>query len=126
MQQAVWSVLSQYATFRGRARRSEYWYFFLVSSIVSVAATLIDMWLDNIVLEVVVTLATIVPSLSVGARRLHDIDRSGWWQLIGIVPVVGWIVIIVFFATDSGPRNQYGPNPKGAPGLDPFDVPSRV
>jgi uncharacterized membrane protein YhaH (DUF805 family) len=49
----------------------------------------------------------------VGARRLHDTGRSGWWQLIGLVPLVGWIVLIVFFVQDSQPNNQYGPNPKG-------------
>jgi uncharacterized membrane protein YhaH (DUF805 family) len=49
----------------------------------------------------------------VGARRLHDTGRSGWWQLIGLIPIVGWIILIVFFVQDSQPANQHGPNPKG-------------
>ena len=59
-----------------------------------------------------VSLALFLPSLAVGVRRLHDIDKSGWWILIGIIPIVGWILIIVWFCTDSKADNKYGPNPK--------------
>ena len=59
------------------------------------------------------------PAFAVGARRLHDTDRSGWWQLIGLIPLVGAIILIVFFCQDSKPGdNQYGPNPKLASPVD--------
>ena len=58
-------------------------------------------------------LAVLIPSLAVGVRRLHDTDRSGWWLLLSLIPVIGWIVLIIFFVLDSTPgENQYGPNPK--------------
>ena len=58
-------------------------------------------------------LALFLPSLAVGVRRLHDTDRSGWWILIGLIPIIGWILLIVWFCSDSKPgENQYGPNPK--------------
>jgi uncharacterized membrane protein YhaH (DUF805 family) len=126
MQEAVRSVLSQYANFNGRARRSEYWFFTLALFLVSIVAGILDAIIGSMILEWVVIIATIVPSLSVGARRLHDTNKSGWLQLIGIIPLVGWIVLIVFYATDSGPDNKYGPNPKGAAGLNPYGTPPTV
>jgi uncharacterized membrane protein YhaH (DUF805 family) len=113
MQEAVRSVLSQYAVFTGRARRSEYWFWILATVIASIVAGIVDSIIGAQILQFVVALATIVPGLAVGARRLHDIGKSGWLQLIGIIPIVGWIILIVWFATDSHPDNQYGPNPKG-------------
>lgn len=114
MQEAVSSVLSQYAGFSGRARRSEYWFWVLATVLVSIVAGIIDVIIGTQIIGYVVVLATFVPNLAVGARRLHDIGRSGWWQLICLVPIVGIILLIVWFATDSAPDNQYGPNPKGA------------
>jgi uncharacterized membrane protein YhaH (DUF805 family) len=120
MQEAVRSVLSQYATFSGRARRSEYWFFYLAALIVTMAAFIIDLIIGHAILQYIVTLLLIVPNFAVGARRLHDTGRSGWWQLIALIPVVGVILLIVWYATDSNPgSNQYGPNPKGA-GLDAY------
>lgn len=113
MQEAVRSVLSQYANFSGRARRSEFWFFSLAVVIASVVAAIIDAIVGGPIFGAIVFLATIVPSLSVGARRLHDTDKSGWLQLLYIIPIVGAIVLIVFFAMDSTPDNKYGPNPKG-------------
>jgi uncharacterized membrane protein YhaH (DUF805 family) len=113
MQEAVQSVLSQYANFNGRARRSEYWFWVLATVIVSIIAGIIDAIIGVQILQWIVVVATIVPNLAVGARRLHDTDKSGWLQLIGIIPLIGWIVLIVFYAMDSGPDNKYGPNPKG-------------
>jgi uncharacterized membrane protein YhaH (DUF805 family) len=113
LQEAVRSVLSQYATFSGRARRSEYWFWVLATFLVSIVAGIIDVIIGMQILQYVVILATIVPNLAVGARRLHDIGKSGWWQLIGIIPIVGWIIVIVWFATDSQADNEYGPSPKG-------------
>ena len=102
-------VLKHYTVFEGRARRSEFWKFVLVSFVIS----LVLGWVSDM-LEAVYGLAVLVPSLAVGARRLHDIGKSGWWQLLVLIPVVGWIVLIVFLALDTEPKdNQYGSNPKG-------------
>jgi uncharacterized membrane protein YhaH (DUF805 family) len=114
MQEAVASVLSQYANFSGRARRSEYWFWTLAVVIVSIIARIIDAIIGVQILSLVVALATLVPGLAVGARRLHDTGRSGWLQLLAIIPIIGWIILIVWFVADSHPDNEYGPNPKGA------------
>jgi len=119
-------VLRQYSDFRGRARRTEYWMFTLVSVLVSVVLAFVDAVLALDVggfglLGLLYGLAVLLPSLAVGARRLHDTGRSGWWQLIQIVPVIGMIVLIVFLATD-GVRgaNSHGPDPKAAPAQEPI------
>ena len=121
MQEAVRTVLSKYADFSGRARRSEYWYWALAYAIAYVIALILDGILGINLLVYLVVLAAIVPSIAVGVRRLHDTDRSGWFILIGLIPIIGAIVLIVFYVQDSGPDNQYGPNPKGAadPGAAP-------
>ncbi|MCZ8080566.1 MAG: DUF805 domain-containing protein [Fuscovulum sp.] len=106
MIEAVKAVFSKYATFEGRARRAEYWWFVLFSFIIAVVLNLINPGL----LGGIWSLATLLPSLAVGARRLHDTDRSGWWLLIGFIPVIGLIVLIVFFAS----RGQTGANRFGA------------
>ncbi|MEU4715257.1 DUF805 domain-containing protein [Micromonospora purpureochromogenes] len=122
---AIKSVLSQYAGFGGRARRSEYWWFALFTLILSIVAGILDGALGtNIgsdpsstgVIGLIVSLALLLPTLAVAVRRLHDTDRSGWWLLIGLVPLVGAIVLLVFFVKD-GTRgsNQYGADPKDAP-----------
>jgi uncharacterized membrane protein YhaH (DUF805 family) len=120
---AVRSALTQYATFTGRARRSEYWYFFLASLLASIVAAIIDGILGTSgqfgstgVIGGLLSLALLLPGLAVSVRRLHDIDKSGWFVLIGIIPIVGAIILIVWFCQDSKPANQYGPSPKaGAP-----------
>jgi uncharacterized membrane protein YhaH (DUF805 family) len=110
---AVRSVLTQYATFSGRARRSEYWWFYLAYVIASVAASIIDGILGVMVLGVILALGLLIPSLAVSVRRLHDIGKSGWWLLIGLIPLVGVIVLLVFACQDSQPgTNQWGPSPK--------------
>jgi len=125
MPTAVRSVLSQYANFNGRARRSEFWFYTLAVVIVSIIAAIIDAILGVMILQWIVILATLVPSLAVGSRRLHDTDKSGWLQLITIIPIIGAIVLIVFWAMDSTPDNKYGPNPKGlgAGGYAPYGTP---
>ena|SRR5215212_3848117 len=123
-QDAVRTCLQQkYVDFSGRARRSEYWFFALFNVIVSVVAGIIDGILGTRtaggstgLVGAIAGLALLLPNLGVGVRRLHDTGRSGWWLLIGLVPLVGWIVLIVFFVQDSQPDNQYGPNPKGLAG----------
>jgi uncharacterized membrane protein YhaH (DUF805 family) len=117
--QAFTRFWKKYATFSGRASRSEYWWFTLIGFVVGVVTTLIDVVAAgsfaeanaNVtglgdMLSYVWALATLVPSLALGVRRLHDTNRSGWWLLIVLVPLVGAIVLLVFYLT--------GPNPAGA------------
>lgn len=110
-------VLRQYADFAGRARRMEYWMFTLVNIIITLVLVLLDYGLGTGFLNTIYSLAVFVPSIAVGARRLHDIGRSGWWQLLYLIPLIGAIILIVWFATDGKPEpNQWGPNPKTMPG----------
>jgi uncharacterized membrane protein YhaH (DUF805 family) len=110
--------------FQGRARRKEYWFFVLFNIIVSVILNFLDRAIGTYdaeagagVLGGVYALAVLIPSIAVTVRRLHDTGRSGWWILIGLIPVIGWIVLLVFMLLDSQPGdNQYGPNPKTGDG----------
>src|SRR5690348_2196785 len=103
-QDAVRTCLQQkYADFNGRARRSEYWFFVLFYAIVRTVANVIDAVIGTRgfgasqgLLGLLVGLALLLPGLSVAVRRLHDTGRSGWWVLIGLIPLVGVIVLIVF------------------------------
>ena len=111
-------VLKKYAVFNGRARRSEYWYFTLINLGVVVVLAVLDAIIRKVtglgvgLLGMLYGLAVIVPSIGVAIRRLHDTNRSGWWVLLALVPLVG-LVLIVFLAQDSEPNsNLYGPNPK--------------
>jgi uncharacterized membrane protein YhaH (DUF805 family) len=114
-------VLRQYVDFNGRARRTEYWMFALFTIAISIVLGLLDLMLGLTFVEgttsgwlgLIYGLATLLPSLGVGVRRLHDTGRSGWWLLIGLVPLVGAIVLIVFLAQPGNPgSNAYGPDPK--------------
>jgi uncharacterized membrane protein YhaH (DUF805 family) len=87
---------SKYADFNGRAGRPEYWWFALFIIVASLAMSKLSPTLGA-----VFSLATLLPSIAAAARRLHDTNRSGWWQLIAIVPVVGIIVLVVFLAQES-------------------------
>ena len=118
--ESISTVFSKYATFSGRARRSEYWWWYLFIVIISAvvggiaaAAGGSDGSSFGSLVAGLVGLALVLPTLAVGVRRLHDTGRSGWWLLISFVPVIGSIVLIVFFLLDSQPDNEYGPNPKG-------------
>ncbi len=110
---AVRSALAQYATFTGRARRSEYWWFALFNLGLSMVAAVLDAVLGAPLTQWIVALGLLVPSLAVAVRRLHDIGRSGWWLLITLVPLAGAVILIVFLCTD-GERgaNRWGPSPK--------------
>ncbi|MGK0365304.1 MAG: uncharacterized membrane protein YhaH (DUF805 family), partial [Saprospiraceae bacterium] len=105
-------ALRNFGDFKGRARRSEYWYFTLFVMIAGIAAMVIDslLW-ETPILYFLVILASIVPSLSVAVRRLHDVGRSGWFYLIALIPLIGAIILLIWFCTDgkSGP-NKWGPN----------------
>lgn len=108
-------VIKRYFDFNGRARRQEFWMFSLINFVILVVLAIVANMIDFPYLMNLYQLAVLLPSLGVGARRLHDTGKSGWWQLIGIVPLIGIIVLIVFWAKDSDPGdNQYGANPKGA------------
>ena len=113
-------VLKKYAVFDGRARRMEYWMFILFNLIISVVLVIIDSLIGTIIrqagfglLQGLYDLAVLIPSIAVTVRRLHDTGRTGWWILIGLIPVIGGIVLLIFMLLDSEPgENQYGPNPK--------------
>ena len=115
-------ALKNYVGFSGRSRRSEYWSFTLFYLVLAIVLSVLDGIVfggsvdgkGTPVLSGLFMLAMLLPSIAVGIRRLHDTDRSGWWLLIGLVPLVGFIVLIVFFVQDSKPGdNRFGPNPKG-------------
>jgi uncharacterized membrane protein YhaH (DUF805 family) len=107
---SVNSVLNNFINFEGRASRSEYWWFFLFYVIVYVGAMIIDSMLSMGVLVLLVSLGLLAPSLSVGTRRLHDTGKSGWWQLLYLIPLVGMVVMIYFLVQkgDTLP-NRFGP-----------------
>jgi uncharacterized membrane protein YhaH (DUF805 family) len=110
---AIRSVFSKYVVFSGRARRSEFWWYALFAAIVYIVAAIIDAAIGSPVVGYIVALALLLPSLAVTVRRLHDTGRSGWWILIGIIPLIGAIVLLVFEVQDSQPgTNNYGPSPK--------------
>ena len=114
-------LTKKYACFSGRARRQEYWLFVLFNFIAStilkfIAGALISMTGLAVlaIIPLLYSLAVLIPGFAVFFRRLHDTGRSGWWWLLAFIPIIGWIVLIVFCCLDSQPgENQYGPNPKG-------------
>jgi uncharacterized membrane protein YhaH (DUF805 family) len=112
-------VMRKYAVFSGRARRQEYWMFVLFNVIIVLFLGIIDGIADSdsessrSTLTTLYVLSILIPSLAVGVRRLHDTGRSGWWMLIGFIPIIGAIVLLIFIIQDSQLMdNQYGPNPK--------------
>ena len=114
-------VLRKYLVFEGRARRKEYWFFVLFNIIIGIVLALIDRQTGTLnpetgvgFLSGIYSLAVLIPTIAVAIRRLHDTDRSGWWLLILLVPIIGGLVLLVFFVLDGTPgSNQFGPNPKG-------------
>ncbi|MEO6135927.1 MAG: DUF805 domain-containing protein [Ginsengibacter sp.] len=131
------SVLKNYATFTGRARRSEYWYFVLFSMIATIVAAIIDRMLGTTFSMAIggesvslgygyvylfYSLAVFLPGLAVTVRRLHDTNKSGWYFLIILIPLAGAIWLLVLLCTDSTfGINKYGPNPKGIGNIDEID-----
>lgn len=122
---AIKSFWTNYVNFKGRARRSEYWFIALFLFLTNLGATIVDgaVFSDNLdaffatggwgPVGLLWALAALLPSLSVLVRRLHDTDRSAWWLLIGLVPFAGVIVLFVFSVMDSSPgENKYGRSPK--------------
>lgn len=123
--EAIQTCFSKYVTFTGRARRSEFWYWVLFVVIADAVAGI----LDNILfsrsnaspIAGLVSLALLLPGLAVAIRRLHDTGKSGWYVLLGLIPIVGvFLLIFLYYIKDSQPGdNLYGPNPKGVAGYAP-------
>lgn len=113
---SIRTCFSKYAVFSGRARRSEYWWFYLFCVIVQTVLSIGQRTSSHTLFELLgglVGLALLLPELGVGVRRLHDGDRSGWWILIGLIPLIGTIVLLVFLIKDGTPGdNRFGPSPK--------------
>ena len=135
-------ALKKYAVFNGRAEKKEFWYFSLFVVIFSIVLAVIDAFIPGFdtffeiplpeqlnatygspystpsgmgLLSGIYALAMAIPSLSIAVRRLHDTDRTGWWFLLILLPLIGIIVLIVFWAKDSTPgENRYGPDPGAA------------
>lgn len=105
-------ALKKYADFKGRARRKEYWMFVLIYILMIIGLTVIDVVVGTGFLSSILSLLLFVPSISIAARRLHDTGRTGWWQLIALIPLIGAIILIIFLAQDSHDDNDYGQNPK--------------
>jgi uncharacterized membrane protein YhaH (DUF805 family) len=122
-----WEALTKYADFSGRARRKEYWSFTLVYAVIYIALEFASGFPQGFrrsgppgltiatVIVFAYSILTLLPSLGVAVRRLHDVDKSGWYMLWYLLPFVGWIVVLVALVAE-GQRwaNQYGPDPKGS------------
>lgn len=121
----MFQPFKKYATFSGRARRSEYWLFYLLFLIVYIVAAGIGGAMvggaadpaksPGMALPLIVLLIFLLPLLAVGARRLHDIDKSGWWQLISLIPLLGALLLIFWYCKSGTPGpNRFGDDPKGS------------
>ena len=115
-------VRDNYANFKGRARRKEYWMFVLINTLITIPLYLIALYLMSqqdsfvgMIVYLIYGLAIFIPSLAVIVRRLHDIGKSGWWMLISFIPIIGgiWLLVLLVTEGDKG-NNQYGSDPKGS------------
>ena len=108
-------VMRNYFNVNGRARRTEYWMYFLVYLGIIIVAAVLDGILHRRALGGLVALVHLVQSITVGVRRLHDIGRSGWWLLIALLPLIGWLIALYWAVKEGEPHdNAYGPDPKAA------------
>ncbi len=110
--QAITSGFSNYVKFSGRACRSEYWYWILFVVLAEIVTSIIDYAIGTQITTSLFGLATFLPTLAVAVRRLHDIDRSGWWIIVSLIPLIGWIILIIWYCTKGteGP-NRFGSEP---------------
>lgn len=99
--------LRNWSDFAGKATRKDYWMFVLIYILISIAVGLLDGLMGTTILGLILSLVLLIPSISYAARRLHDTGRSGWWLLIGLIPIVGWIVIIVMLCLPTNPDSKY-------------------
>ncbi len=110
--EAVRSGFAHYVRFDGRASRPAFWWWLPFAILLAIAVTALDgtVFEESMLLTLFVWLGLILPSLSVAIRRLHDTDRSGWWILISFIPIIGFVVLLVFYLQESDPgENSYGP-----------------
>jgi len=110
--QAISSGFSNYVNFSGRSCRSEYWFWVLFVLIADIVAIAIDAAIGMQIVSSLFGLAVLLPGLAVTVRRLHDLDRTGWWIFLGLIPLVGAIILIIWFCsrgTEGG--NRFGPDP---------------
>lgn len=126
----LFTWLKRYADFAGRSSRKEYW----LGVLCLIVASFIAVVLDTMVfgwfaiehtgpLQLLVGLGTLIPSLAMSVRRLHDTDRSGWWVLIGLIPLIGLVVMLIFTIQAGQPRdNRFGAPPPETPGLKPAEA----
>jgi uncharacterized membrane protein YhaH (DUF805 family) len=108
-------VIKQYANFSGRARRTEYWMFTLINTLISIGLMIITQFVDQrlSVLNVIYSLALLIPALAVIVRRLHDVNKSGWMYLLMLLPIIGWIwILVLLFTEGTRGENKYGVDPK--------------
>lgn len=101
--ESIQTCFSKYVEFNGRAKRSEFWWFVLFTFLGSLVTGALHEYLSALF-----SLVVLLPSLAVAARRLHDIDKSGWFLLLYLIPFIGWIVLLVLFALDSKDPNRFG------------------
>lgn len=101
--ESIRTCFRKYADFNGRAARPEFWWWVLFVIVVGIVLGSINERLAQLF-----SLATILPNIAVTARRLHDIDRSGWWQLVGLIPVIGWIIVVYWCAQPSKETTRFG------------------
>lgn len=101
--ESIQTCFRKYAEFNGRASRAEFWWWVLFMVIISIAAHLFGETVGSLV-----ALATLLPYLAVTSRRLHDINRSGWWQLIGFIPLIGWLIMIYWCVQAPSEQSKYG------------------
>ncbi|MBP7370167.1 MAG: DUF805 domain-containing protein [Arenimonas sp.] len=114
------TVIKKFSDFSGRAQRAEYWYFTLFYILIFAGLAIVDGIIGTLDLDAgigllsgIFAIALIIPSLAVSVRRLHDTDRSGWWLLLGIIPIIGGLIILYFNVQDGTVGvNSYGENPK--------------
>ena len=114
--EAIRSGFDNYVGFDGRASRAEFWWWVLFAILASVVANIIDAIIGAPIFSLLVSLGLLLPGLAVSVRRLHDTNRTGWWILIGLVPLIGFIVLLIFYLEQGNPGpNEYGPPPADTP-----------
>ena len=110
--QSISTCMGKYGTFSGRASRGEYWWFYLFIILMSWGSEIVGAAIFPFgnpmadILSGIVSLVFLIPVIAAGSRRLHDIGKSGWWQLLYIIPIIGWILLIVWLATNTKPEGD--------------------
>ncbi|HIJ96063.1 MAG TPA: DUF805 domain-containing protein [Desulfuromonadales bacterium] len=114
-------VLKNYAVFRGRAGLKEYWCFVLFTILINLVLAMVDSKTGNLGAEArmglfgsIYNVAVLIPTIAASVRRLHDTNRTGWWTLLSLIPIIGTVILLVYLVQDSDPvDNRYGRCPKG-------------